>query len=63
MSSLFSIESERLRLRPVAWCCDPRPGIAASIAVAECLGMEPKRSDELLGEPVIVYAINRAGAT
>lgn len=40
-----------------------RHGNAASIAVAERLGMEPIREDELLGDPVIVYAIKRAGAT
>jgi RimJ/RimL family protein N-acetyltransferase len=40
-----------------------RPGNTASIAVAERLGMEPKRPDELLGDPVIVYAIKRACAT
>lgn len=40
-----------------------RPDNAASIAVAERLGMEPIREDELLGDPVVVYAVRRAGAT
>lgn len=30
-----------------------------SIAVAERLGMSPVRDDELLGEPVVVYAVRR----
>lgn len=32
---------------------------AASIAVAERLGMSPIREDELLGVPVVVYAVER----
>jgi RimJ/RimL family protein N-acetyltransferase len=36
-----------------------RPGNQASIAVAERLGMSPLRSDELLGEQVIVYSVSR----
>lgn len=36
-----------------------RPDNTASIGVAERLGMEPIRSDELLGDPVIVHAIGR----
>lgn len=36
-----------------------QPENVASIAVAERLGMSPLRSDKLLGEPVIVYAISR----
>jgi RimJ/RimL family protein N-acetyltransferase len=36
-----------------------RPDNAASIAVAGRLGMKPKRSDELLGDPVTVYSVNR----
>jgi RimJ/RimL family protein N-acetyltransferase len=35
------------------------PANAASIRVAERLGMEPIRSDKLLGEAVTVYAIDR----
>jgi RimJ/RimL family protein N-acetyltransferase len=35
------------------------PDNARSIAVAERLGMTPKRSDTPLGEPVIVYTITR----
>jgi RimJ/RimL family protein N-acetyltransferase len=33
-----------------------RPNNAASIAVAERLGMHPIRRDELLGDPVTIYA-------
>lgn len=36
-----------------------RPGNTASIAVAEGLGMTPLRPDNLLGDPVTVYAIDR----
>lgn len=36
-----------------------RPDNAASIAVAERLGMGALRKDELLGDPVVVYAISR----
>jgi RimJ/RimL family protein N-acetyltransferase len=36
-----------------------RPDNAASITVAERLGMSPMRPDELLGDPVIVHAISR----
>jgi RimJ/RimL family protein N-acetyltransferase len=36
-----------------------RPENEASIAVAERLGMSPSRSDELLGEQVIVYSVSR----
>jgi RimJ/RimL family protein N-acetyltransferase len=36
-----------------------RPGNEASVAVAERLGMSPLRSDELLGDPVIVYSVSR----
>lgn len=32
---------------------------AASVAVAERLGMTPLRDDELHGEPVVVYALSR----
>ena len=32
---------------------------ARSIAVAERLGLSPVRDDELLGEPVVVYALSR----
>jgi RimJ/RimL family protein N-acetyltransferase len=35
------------------------PGNAASIAVAERLGMAPLREDTLHGEPVVVYAVSR----
>lgn len=35
------------------------PDNAASIAVAERLGMTPLREDVLLGEPVVVYALRR----
>ena len=35
------------------------PDNAASVAVAERLGMTPLREDTLLGEPVIVYALSR----
>jgi RimJ/RimL family protein N-acetyltransferase len=37
-----------------------RPDNTASIAVAERLGMTPLRPDNLLGDPVTVYAIDRA---
>ena len=36
-----------------------RPGNEASIAVAERLGMAPRREDELLGDPVVVYSVGR----
>lgn len=36
-----------------------RPDNAASIAVAERLGMTPLREDELQGDPVVVYSIDR----
>jgi len=36
-----------------------RPGNEASVAVAERLGMTPLRSDELQGDPVIVYSVGR----
>jgi RimJ/RimL family protein N-acetyltransferase len=36
-----------------------RPGNAASIAVAERLGLGPLRSDELQGDPVGVYSVVR----
>jgi RimJ/RimL family protein N-acetyltransferase len=36
-----------------------RPGNVASVAVAERLGMTPLRSDELLGDPVVVYSLSR----
>jgi RimJ/RimL family protein N-acetyltransferase len=36
-----------------------RPDNAASIAVAERLGMAPLRSDELQGDAVVVYSIDR----
>ncbi|HEX5990118.1 MAG TPA: GNAT family N-acetyltransferase [Solirubrobacterales bacterium] len=36
-----------------------RPDNAASIAVAERLGMEPLREDVLLGDEVVVYAVRR----
>jgi RimJ/RimL family protein N-acetyltransferase len=39
-----------------------RPDNLASIAVAERLGMTPLRSDELLGDAVVVYAIDRETA-
>jgi RimJ/RimL family protein N-acetyltransferase len=35
------------------------PDNAASIAVAERLGMTPLREDRLHGEPVVVYALSR----
>jgi RimJ/RimL family protein N-acetyltransferase len=35
------------------------PDNAASIAVAQRLGMTPLREDELDGEPVVVYALSR----
>lgn len=35
------------------------PDNTASIAVAERLGMEPLRGDELHSEPVVVYALRR----
>lgn len=38
-----------------------RPDNVASISVAERLGMSPLRADELLGDAVIVYAIDRLG--
>ena len=37
-----------------------RPGNAASFRVAERLGMDPLRSDELLGDRVQVYSVTRA---
>lgn len=37
-----------------------RPDNRRSIAVAERLGMSPLREDVLLGEPVVVYSIERA---
>jgi RimJ/RimL family protein N-acetyltransferase len=37
------------------------PDNAASIAVAERLGMAPLREDTLDGDPVIVYAVRRPG--
>lgn len=36
-----------------------RPDNVASIAVAERLGMTPLRDDELLGDAVTIYAIDR----
>lgn len=36
-----------------------RPDNAASIAVAERLGMSPLRPDKLLGDPVTVWALHR----
>ncbi|MGN6258000.1 MAG: GNAT family N-acetyltransferase [Solirubrobacterales bacterium] len=36
-----------------------QPANVASVGVAERLGMSPIRSDELLGEDVVVYAFNR----
>ena len=36
-----------------------RPGNAASVAVAERLGMTPLREDELLGDAVVVYSLGR----
>ncbi|HWO47714.1 MAG TPA: GNAT family N-acetyltransferase [Solirubrobacterales bacterium] len=36
-----------------------RPDNAASVAVAERLGMTPLREDELLGDPVVVYSLSR----
>lgn len=36
-----------------------RPGNEASIAVAERLGMSPSREDELRGDEVVVYSIDR----
>jgi RimJ/RimL family protein N-acetyltransferase len=36
-----------------------RPGNAASVAVAERLGMAPRREDELQGDAVVVYSIGR----
>jgi RimJ/RimL family protein N-acetyltransferase len=36
------------------------PDNRASVAVARRLGMSPIRSDTLLGDPVTVYAIDRA---
>jgi len=38
-----------------------RPGNAASVAVAERLGMTPLREDELLGDAVVVYSLGREG--
>jgi RimJ/RimL family protein N-acetyltransferase len=35
------------------------PGNARSVRVAGRLGMSPIREDELLGEPVVVYALHR----
>jgi hypothetical protein len=32
-----------------------------SLAVAERLGLEAVRDDELLGEPVLVFALDRPG--
>jgi RimJ/RimL family protein N-acetyltransferase len=37
------------------------PGNARSIAVAERLGFSRLRDDELLGEPIVVYAVRREG--
>lgn len=37
------------------------PANANSIAVARRLGMTPLREDVLLGEPIVVHAIQRAG--
>ncbi|MFE0181231.1 GNAT family N-acetyltransferase [Streptomyces olivaceus] len=39
-----------------------RPGNAASVRVAERLGFTPLREDELSGNPVTVYSLNRASA-
>jgi RimJ/RimL family protein N-acetyltransferase len=36
-----------------------RPDNAASIAVVQRPGMNPLRSDNLLGDPVVVYAVGR----
>jgi len=36
-----------------------RPANDASVAVAERLGMEPGRRDELNGDPLVVYSIDR----
>jgi len=36
-----------------------RPGNDASVAVAERLGMAPLREDELQGDPLVVYSIDR----
>lgn len=36
-----------------------RPGNTASVRVAERLGFTPLREDELLGNPVTVYSLNR----
>ncbi|MFI6948494.1 GNAT family N-acetyltransferase [Streptomyces sp. NPDC050422] len=36
-----------------------RPGNSASVKVAERLGFSPRRQDELSGNPVTVYALNR----
>jgi RimJ/RimL family protein N-acetyltransferase len=44
------------RFEPPYFTAMIRPGNVASIAVAERLGMHPIRRDELLGDPVVVYA-------
>lgn len=44
------------QLAPLYFTAMIRPDNAASIAVAERLGMTRLRSDELLGDPVVVYA-------
>lgn len=38
-----------------------QPENVASVRVAERLGMEPVRTDELIGEEVVVYALSREG--
>lgn len=66
------IETERLLLRPMepgdldefaALHADPEvtnPSNVRSIRVAERLGFTPLRDDDLLGDPVTVYAVRRA---
>jgi hypothetical protein len=36
------------------------PGNARSVRVAERLGLTPLRDDVLLGDPVVVYGLDRA---
>jgi RimJ/RimL family protein N-acetyltransferase len=39
-----------------------RPGNTTSVRVAERLGFTPLREEELLGNPVTVYSLNRPSA-
>jgi hypothetical protein len=39
---------------------DDQPGNVRSVRVAERLGLTPMRDDVLLGDPVVVYGLDRA---